>query len=153
RPKRIEPLSDDAPREIRGANAPLSAAGSAAQQARVDEDHSGPVMESAEADRIRPRFHVVTGAHDDYKEAVGASDHGDEEGDEDWPEDLPEDSPEDSLDSASEVESRMEARVEGGGLKAPFLAVVENSDGESRSQSAPPEPQSPIPNPRSGNRS
>src|SRR5262249_14230511 len=128
RPKRTEPLSDGAPREIGGANAPLSAAGSAAQRARIDEDHSDAFIGSAEEDRVGPRFRVVAGAQsvigpvvedDEYKLAVRASDPGDEDEDEDWPEDLPEDLtedlsenlpedlpedlPRDLLDSASEI--------------------------------------------------
>jgi hypothetical protein len=93
----------------------LSAAGSAAQQARIDEDHSGAFIGSEEVDSVSPRFRVVAGApsvigpiveDDEYKVAVRASDPGGEEGDEDWPEDLPEDLP----DSASEIEVRIEDR-------------------------------------------
>jgi hypothetical protein len=93
----------------------LSAAVSAAQRARIDEDHSDAFIGSAEVDSVRPQFRVVAGApsvvepvveDDDYKVAVLASDPGDEDGDEDWPEDLPED----LLDSASEIGSRIEDR-------------------------------------------
>jgi len=117
----------------------LSAAGSAAQQARIDEDHSGAFIGSAEEDRVKPRFRVVAGApsvigpvveDDEYEVAVPASDPGGEDGDEDWPEDLPEDLtedlsedlsedlpedlpsdlPSDLLDSASEIAPRLEDR-------------------------------------------
>ena len=117
----------------------MSAAGSAAQQARIDEDHSGAFIGSAEEDRVKPRFRVVAGApsvigpvveDDEYEVAVPASDPGGEDGDEDWPEDLPEDLtedlsedlsedlpedlpsdlPSDLLDSASEIAPRLEDR-------------------------------------------
>jgi hypothetical protein len=93
----------------------LSAAGSAAQRARIDEDHSDAFIRSAEVDSVKPHFRVVAGApsviepvveDDDYKVAVPAGDPGDEDEDEDWPEDLPED----LLDSASEIEVRIEDR-------------------------------------------
>lgn len=109
----------------------MSAAGSAAQQARIDEDPSGAFIESAEADRVSPLFRVVAGApsvigpvveDDEYKVAVRASDPGGEDGDEDWPEDLPEDLsedlsedlpndlPKDLLDSESEIAPTLEDR-------------------------------------------
>jgi hypothetical protein len=93
----------------------LNAAGSAAQQASIDEDHSGAFIGSAEVDRGRPQFRMVTGAPsviepvvegDEHKGTVRASDPGGEDGDEDWPEDLPED----LFDSASEIGSRIEDR-------------------------------------------
>jgi hypothetical protein len=93
----------------------LNAAGSAAQQASIDEDLSGAFIGSEEVDRVKPRFHVVTGApsviepvveDDEYKVAVRSSNPGGEDGDVDWPEDLPED----LLDSASEIEVRIEDR-------------------------------------------
>jgi hypothetical protein len=96
----------------------LSAAGSAAQRARIDEDHSDAFIGSAEVDSVRPHFRVVAGEpsvieavveDDDDKVAVPASDPGDEDGDEDWPEDLPED----LLDSASEIEVRIEDQRSG----------------------------------------
>jgi len=145
------------PREILPSNAPLSAAGSAAQQARTGEDHSGAFIGPAEVDRVKPRFRVVTGdpsviervvEDDDYRVAVRASDPGAEDEDEDWPEDLPEDLtgdlPKDLLDSASETEPRLEARVDGEGSKAPFMAIVESGDSGSKAQSAIHNPQSAI---------
>jgi hypothetical protein len=139
----------------------VSAAGSAAQQARVDEDHSGAFIGSEEADRVRPRFRVVAGPpsvigpvveDDEYKVAVRASDPGDEDGDEDWPEDLPEDLtedlsedlpedlPRDLSDSASEIAPRLEA----GGSKT----EDRESDKRRDQQSAIRAPRSPIRNER-----
>jgi hypothetical protein len=97
----------------------LSAAGSAAQSARIDEDHSDAFIGPEEVDSVRPQFRVVAGAPyvvepvvdaDDYKAAVLTSDPGDEDEDEDGDEDWPEDLPEDLLDSASEIEVRIEDR-------------------------------------------
>jgi hypothetical protein len=139
----------------------LSAAGSAAQRARIEEDQSDALIGSAEVDSVRPHFRVVAGAPSviepvvedgDYKAAVLASDPGDEDEDEDWPEDLPEDLTEDSsedlpkdlLDSESEIEQRSEARVDGGGSKAPFMEAVESSGSGSLAQSAIRNPQSAI---------
>jgi hypothetical protein len=135
----------------------LSAAGSAAQQARIDEDHSGAFIESAEADRVRPRFRVVAGApsvigpiveDDEYKAAVLASDPGGEDGDEDWPEDLPEDLtedlsedlpkdlPKDLLDSAGEIAPRLEDR----GSKSEDRELNKRRDPQSATRA----PRSPI---------
>ena len=131
----------------------MSAAGSAAQQERIDEDHSGAFIRSAEVDSVRPRFRVVAGApsviepdveDDEYKVAIRANDPGGEDGDEDWPEDLPEDLtedlskdlsedlsedlPEDLLNSASEIAPRLKDR----GLKT--------EDRESNKRRAPRSP-------------
>jgi hypothetical protein len=55
----------------------------------------------------------------------------------DWMEDGSEDEPEDDLDSPLDsLDARIEARLDGGGARAPFLAVVENRDGESKRRSA-----------------
>jgi hypothetical protein len=62
----------------------------------------------------------------DFTVSVRASDPNGEDLDDHWPEDLPGD----SLGSASEIEARLEARVDGGGSKAPFMAVIGSGDGE-----------------------
>jgi hypothetical protein len=73
---------------------------------------------------------------DDYPNTVRASDPHCEVLAKDWAEDWPEDLPEDLSDSASEIEARPGARVDGGGSRAPFLAVVESGDGGSKAQSS-----------------
>jgi hypothetical protein len=112
------------PRKIFSTNAPLSAAGSAAQRARTDEDHFVALIRSAGANRVKPRFRVVAGGapaiepdgeDGGYPAAVQANDSDGA------------DMAEDRLDP---IEARMEARMDDGGSKAPFLAVVENRDGE-----------------------
>jgi hypothetical protein len=106
------------PREILSTNAPLSAAGSAAQRGHRDEDQFGPFLPSAEADRVRPGLRMVAGGvpiiepgteDGAYSVVVSSSDSEGEEGDEDWPEDLPLE----LLDSASEIGARMEDRGSG----------------------------------------
>jgi hypothetical protein len=130
------------PREILSTNAPLSAAGSAAQRTHTDEDHPGAFIRSSEADRVRPRFrpkfHMAAGGDPviepffegaGYPASAGASDPDGEVLAKDWAEDWPED----SLDS---LEARTEARMDDGGSRAPFLAVVENVDSKSKAQSS-----------------
>jgi hypothetical protein len=108
------------PRKIFSTNAPLSAAGSAAQLARTDEDHFVALVRSAGANQVKPRFRVVAGGalaiepdveDGGYPAAVQANDSDGDDMAEDW------------LDP-------LEARMDDGGSKAPFLAVVENRDGE-----------------------
>jgi hypothetical protein len=62
----------------------------------------------------------------DFMVSVRASDHNGEDLDDHWPEDLSGD----SLGSASEIAARLDARVDGGGSKAPFMAVIGSDDGE-----------------------
>src|SRR5882672_8787010 len=148
------------PREILSTNAPLSAAGSAAQRAHTDEDHSSAFIRSAGADRVspglrpglHPGFHMVAGGAPviepvvegaGYQVAAGASHPAGEVLAKDWAKDWAEDPPEDLLDS---IEARTEARMDNGGSRAPFLAVVENGDGKSKAQSAIPKSQSAIRN-------
>ncbi|HEU0175805.1 MAG TPA: hypothetical protein VFV58_16195 [Blastocatellia bacterium] len=130
------------PREILSTNAPLSAAGSAAQLAHIDEDHPGAFMRSAEADHVRPKFRVVADGvpvikpvveGHDYRVAAGARDPDGEVLVKDWAEDWPEDLSEDQLDS---FEVKTEARMDDGGSKASFRAAVENGDGRSMAKSA-----------------
>jgi len=138
------------PREILSTNAPLSAAGSAAQRGHRDEDQSGAFLPSAEADRVRPGLRMVAGgvpiiepgAEDGaYSVVVSSSDSEGEDGDEDWPEDLPVE----LLDSASEIEARMEDRGSG----------VENRESNNRRDPRSPilDPPSAIRNPQSAIRS
>lgn len=100
-------------REIFSTDAPLSAAGSAAQRAYKDNEYPNTIH------AIAPHGEIL--AKEWAKE---------------WAEDWPEDLPEDLSDSASEIEARPEARVDGGGSRAHFLAVVESGDGGSKAQSA-----------------
>jgi hypothetical protein len=138
------------PRETLSTHAPPGAAGSAAQRARTDEDHSGDFAGSTEADRvspqIRPRLRMVVGGApviEPVVESAGrpvtshkSSPNGEvlaQDWAKDWAEDWLEDEAEDDLNSPA---ARAEARLDNGGARAPFLAVVENRDGESRKQSA-----------------
>jgi len=116
------------PREIPSTDAPLSAAGSAAQRAYTNEDHSGAFDRSAEAGRVRPRLRMVVGGapviepvveDDNYTAAVRESDPGGEGGAEDW---------------LGSLGARPGARMDGGNSKAPFLAVVENGGAESKAK-------------------
>lgn len=130
------------PREILSTNAPLSAAGSAAQRARTDEDYSGAFIKSAEADHVsamsRPRLRMVAGGapviepvveRADYPAPTRISAADGEVLAKDWAEDWAED----PLDSP---EARTEARLDDGGSRAPFLAIVEKGDVDSKAQSA-----------------
>jgi hypothetical protein len=139
------------PREFFSTNAPLSAASSAAQRALADEDHSIALIRSEGANRVKPKFRVVAGGapaiepvveDGGYPAAVGVRDSDGEDGAEDW------------LDP---LEARLEARMDDGGSKAPFLAVVEDGDGEpkirDRQNAEHAEKQSAIRNPQSAIRS
>jgi hypothetical protein len=130
------------PREMLSTNAPLSAAGSAAQRARTDEDYSSAFIKSAEADRISPRLRprlrmVASGApviepvveSASYPGPARVSAANSEVLAKDWAEDWAED----PLDS---LEARTEARLDDGGSRAPFLAIVEKGDGDLKAQSA-----------------
>jgi hypothetical protein len=125
------------PREILSTNAPLSAAGSAAQRAITNKDHA--FTGAGETESVRPKLSMVAGgapvidpivAGAGYPAAARASVPGGEILAKDWVEDWPED----PLDS---VETRTEARMDDGGSRAPFLAVVEKGGGESKAQSGP----------------
>src|SRR5262249_14956244 len=113
--------------EIFSTNAPLSAEGSAAQQADASNDNFGTFTDLAEEEYVKPKFRMVAGGipviervfdEDDYPDIVRASDSDDE----DW------------FDSARAFEARLEARMDNGygGSKAPFLTVVENGKSESK---------------------
>jgi len=111
--------------EIFSTNAPLSAGGSAAQQANTDEDYSRTFIQSADAEYVRPRFRVVGGGapiaeSEDYRGIVRASDSDGE----DW------------FDSARAFEARLEARMDNGHWSsiAPFLTVVDATVGESKAK-------------------
>jgi hypothetical protein len=127
------------PREMLSTNAPLSAAGSAAQRSRTDENHSSVFVRSPEADRIspllRPKLRMVAGGAPIIDRMTGS---GGEVLAKDWAKDWAEDEREDDLDSPLDsLDARTEARMDARGSRAPFLAVVENGDGESISKAKP----------------
>jgi hypothetical protein len=66
----------------------------------------------------------------DFTVSVRASDLNGEDVDDHWPEDLPGN----SLGAANEIDARLEARVDGGGSKAPFMAVIGSGDGETNAK-------------------
>jgi hypothetical protein len=129
------------PREMLSTNAPLSAAGSAAQPAITEEEETSALIRPADADRaswrVRPKLRMVAGGAPvieadvesyPYQSQARVSAGGGEVLVKDWAEDWPED----PLDS---IEARPEARLDDGGSRAPFLALVENGDGDSKAQS------------------
>jgi hypothetical protein len=133
------------PREMLSTNAPLSAAGSAAQRERTDEDHSGAFARTAEANRVgagsRPKLRMVVGGApviEPVVESAGrqASEVLVRDWAKDWAEDESEDGSEDDLDSPLDsLDARTEARLDDRGSRAPYLSVVENGDGESKGRS------------------
>jgi hypothetical protein len=129
------------PRETLSTNAPLSAAGSAAQRALFDEDHSGAFIGSMEADGADPGFrsgfHLINGGapvlepvvkSNNHPVAVNASYLDGEGAAEDWNDNWPK-----GVSYAPMV--RREARMDDGGSKATFLAVADKGEDESKSQS------------------
>ncbi|HEY6400763.1 MAG TPA: hypothetical protein VI479_05110 [Blastocatellia bacterium] len=133
------------PREMLSTNAPLSAAGSAAQLtvgAVGDGDHSSAFIGSAEADRVRPKLRVVAGGAPviepaiqsaAYPVAAHASGAGREVLAKDWAQDWAEDWAEDPLDFP---ETRTDAKLEERGSKAPFLTVLDKKNDQAKAQSA-----------------
>ncbi|HEY8461395.1 MAG TPA: hypothetical protein VIM99_13490 [Blastocatellia bacterium] len=131
------------PRETLSTSAPLSAAGSAAQTAGADVDHSGAFIGSAEADRVRPKLRVVAGGAPVIEPAVESASYpvaarlggaGGEVLAEDWAKDWAED--ESDSPPSGPAEARAEARLDDGGSRAPFLTVVEKKSGKAKPQSA-----------------
>jgi hypothetical protein len=130
------------PREMLSTNAPLSAAGSAAQLTGGDGDHSGAFIGSAEADRLRPKLRVVAGGAPviepavqsaAYPVATRVSGAGREVLAKDWAQDWAEDWAENPMDFP---ETRTDAKLEERGSKAPFLTVVDKKNGQAKAQSA-----------------
>ena len=130
------------PREMLSTNAPLSAAGSAAQRERTDEDHSSAFAGTTEANRVsagsRPKLRMVVGGSpviEPVVESAGrqASEVLVKDWAKDWAEDESEDGSEDDLDSPLDsLDARTEARLDDRSSRAPYLSVVENGDGEDR---------------------
>lgn len=124
------------PREMLSTNAPLSAAGSAAQRSLPDEDHSSVFVRSTEADRVspllRPKLRMVAGGAPIIDRM---SNPGGEVLVKDWAEDWAEDDLDSPLDSLG---ARTEARMDARGSRTPFLTVVENGAGESKAKPASP---------------
>ncbi|HEU0185868.1 MAG TPA: hypothetical protein VFS27_11175 [Blastocatellia bacterium] len=126
------------PREMLSTNAPLSAAGSAAQLAGGDEDYSGAFIGSAEADRVKTKLRVVAGGAPviepavqsaAYPIAARASSAGGEVLAQDWAQDWAEDWAEDPPDFP---ETRADAKLEERGSKAAFLTVVDKKNGQAK---------------------
>jgi hypothetical protein len=134
------------PREMLSTNAPLGAAGSAAQRERTDEDHSSAFARTTEANLVgagsRPKFRMVVGGAPVIEPVVESEGHQASEvlvkdWAKDWAEDESEDGSEDDLDSPLDsLGARTEARLDDRSSRAPYLSVVENGDGESKGRSS-----------------
>jgi hypothetical protein len=122
------------PREILSTNAPLSAAGSAAQQALFDKDHPAVFIRAMETYHVTPKFSpklrlvaggapVIAPVAEGPDQLIAAS--ANYLDDDNWSESY-----------SDSLEAKTDARLDDRGSRAPFLTAAEKDGGESKARSA-----------------